>query len=60
MKSVNVREVPDDLYRKAKATAALQGRTIKAVFIAALEDLITNQEKQTDVTKAKRRKVSVT
>jgi hypothetical protein len=31
-------EVPDQLYRQIKATAALKGQTIKAFFLEALRD----------------------
>ena len=38
-------EIPDDLHRKAKAAAALQGVTLKDFLRAALEEAVERAEK---------------
>jgi len=38
-------DVPDELHRKAKAAAALQGVTLKDFLSKALEDAVKKQEK---------------
>ncbi|HUF85214.1 MAG TPA: hypothetical protein VMQ81_11545 [Acidimicrobiia bacterium] len=35
-------EIPDDLHRRAKAEAALQGRTLRDFLIAALERAVAD------------------
>jgi hypothetical protein len=37
-------EIPDDLFRRAKATAALRGSTLKALVVRALEREFAKQE----------------
>ena len=36
-------EIPDDLFRRAKATAALQGSTLKDLVVRALERELAQQ-----------------
>ncbi|RLB16452.1 MAG: hypothetical protein DRG82_09135 [Deltaproteobacteria bacterium] len=36
MATINLRDLPSDLHRKAKAQAALEGITLKALFIISL------------------------
>jgi hypothetical protein len=36
-------EIPDDLFRRAKATAAMRGSSMKALVIRALEREFANQ-----------------
>jgi predicted HicB family RNase H-like nuclease len=38
-------DIPDDLHRRAKAAAALQGISLKAFLEAALEEAVRKQEK---------------
>lgn len=40
-------EIPDDLHRQVKATAALQGRTLKDFVIRALEREVAEHAKRT-------------
>jgi hypothetical protein len=46
-------EVPDDLHRRAKAAAALQGVTLKDFLIDALESATKVAEKSTRRTKGR-------
>lgn len=38
-------DIPDEVHRKAKSAAALQGVTLKDFLISALKDAIKRQEK---------------
>ena len=38
-------DIPDDLHRKAKSAAALQGISLKAFLEAALADAVKRQER---------------
>lgn len=38
-------DVPDDVHRRAKSAAALQGITLKDFVISALEEAVKRQEK---------------
>ena len=38
MATINIKEFPDDLHRKAKAQAALMGISLKAFIIKAMEE----------------------
>ena len=46
MATINLREVPDDLHRKAKAEAALEGITLKALIIKALEQYLKKKKRR--------------
>jgi predicted HicB family RNase H-like nuclease len=37
-------EVPDDLHRRAKAAAAMEGLSLKAFLIRALEEAVARSE----------------
>lgn len=39
-------EIPDDLHRRAKSAAALQGVSLKVFLIAALEEAVAKAEKK--------------
>ena len=38
MATINLRNVPDDLHRKAKARAAMEGVTLKQLIMRLLEE----------------------
>jgi len=38
-------EIPDDLHRKAKAAAAMQGQTLRAFIVQALADAVVKAER---------------
>jgi hypothetical protein len=40
MATINLRDVPDELHRRAKAEAAMEGITLKALIIKALEEYL--------------------
>jgi predicted HicB family RNase H-like nuclease len=44
MADMNLRDVPDDLHRKAKAEAALEGISLKALVIKALEEYLKKKK----------------
>lgn len=46
MATINLREVPDDLHRKAKAEAAMEGISLKALIIKALEEYLKNKKRR--------------
>lgn len=39
-------EIPDELHRRAKAAAALEGVTLKAYVVAALEAAVKNAKRR--------------
>ncbi len=39
-------EIPDELHRRAKAAAAIQGVSLKDFLIAALEEAVAKAERQ--------------
>ncbi len=45
VKTINLRDMPEDLVRQAKAKAALQGLTLKAFVSAALEQAVRGTQK---------------
>lgn len=45
MADMNLRDVPDDLHRKAKAEAALEGISLKALVIKALEEYLKKKKR---------------
>jgi hypothetical protein len=40
MATINLRKVPDDLHRKAKARAAMEGVTLKQLIMRLLEEYL--------------------
>ena len=40
MSTINLRNVPDDLHRKAKARAAMEGVTLKQLILRLLEEYL--------------------
>ncbi len=44
MTVLNIRNMPDDIMRKAKSEAALQGVTLKEFVIAAMEAALQKKE----------------
>jgi predicted HicB family RNase H-like nuclease len=46
MATINLREVPDDLHRKAKAEAALEGIALKALIIKALDEYLKKKKRR--------------
>jgi len=38
--TINLRDVPDDLHRKAKARAAMEGITLKQLVLRLLEEYL--------------------
>ena len=45
MVSINVREFPDDLHRKVKAQAALEGIPLKELVVKALTEYLQKAER---------------
>ena len=45
MAILNIKDFPDDLHRKAKSEAALEGISMKAFIIRALEEYLVNKER---------------
>jgi predicted HicB family RNase H-like nuclease len=43
MATINLRDVPDELHRKAKAKAALMGITLKELILRALIEYLKKQ-----------------
>ena len=46
MAILNIKNFPDDLHRKAKAEAALEGISLKALIIKALEEYLKKKKRQ--------------
>lgn len=46
MGTLNIRDVPDDLHREAKATAAKEGRSLRDWFIEAIKEKLERSEKK--------------
>jgi predicted HicB family RNase H-like nuclease len=46
MATVYLRDFPEDLHRKAKAEAALEGISLKALFIKAVEDYLKKKKRR--------------
>ena len=44
MSIINIKDFPDDLHRKAKAEAALEGISMKAFIIKALEEYLKKKK----------------
>ena len=45
MSIINIKDFPDDLHRKAKSEAALEGISLKALIIKALEEYLKKKKK---------------
>ena len=45
MATINLREVPDELHRRAKAEAAMEGISLKALIIKALEEHLKRKKR---------------
>ena len=46
MTIINIKEFPDELHRKAKAAAALEGIPLKALFIKAVEEYLKKKKRR--------------
>jgi len=45
MTTINIKDFPDDLHRKAKAEAALMGISLKELIIRAINDYIKKSKR---------------
>ena len=46
MTIINIKDFPEDLHRKAKAAAALEGISLKALFIKAVEEYLKKKKRR--------------
>jgi predicted HicB family RNase H-like nuclease len=46
MAFINIKNFPDDLHRKAKSQAALEGISLKALIIKVLEDYLKKKKRR--------------
>lgn len=46
MSTINVRKVPDELHREAKAQAAKEGKSLQDWFIEAIKEKLERSEKK--------------
>ena len=46
MADMNLRDFPDDLHRKTKAKAAMEGITLKQLVIKALEEYLKKKKRR--------------
>ncbi|MHC1791784.1 FitA-like ribbon-helix-helix domain-containing protein [Solidesulfovibrio sp.] len=44
MSTINVRNIPDDLHRAAKASAAKEGKTLQDWFIEAVKEKLEREK----------------
>jgi predicted HicB family RNase H-like nuclease len=44
MTIINIKDFPEDLHRKAKAEAALEGISLKALIIKAMEEYLKKKK----------------
>jgi predicted RNA-binding protein with RPS1 domain len=44
MSIINIKDFPDDLHRKSKSEAALEGISLKALIIKALEEYLKKKK----------------
>jgi predicted HicB family RNase H-like nuclease len=44
MATINLRDIPEDLHRKAKAAAALEGVTLKDLVIKAIKEYLKKKK----------------
>ena len=45
MATINLRDIPDDLHRKAKAKAAMEGITLKQLVIIAINEYLKKKKR---------------
>ena len=45
MAIINIKDFPDDLHRKAKSEAALEGIPLKVLFVKAVEEYLKKKKK---------------
>lgn len=45
MTIINIKDFPEELHRKAKAEAALEGISLKALFIKAVEEYLQKKKR---------------
>ena len=48
MAFLTIKDFPDDLHRKAKSEAALEGISLKALFIKAVEEYLKKKNRPAD------------
>ena len=46
MTIINIKDFPEDLHRKAKAEAALEGISLKALIIKAMEEYLKKKKRR--------------
>ena len=46
MAIINIKDFPEDLHRKAKSEAALEGISMKALFIKAIEEYLKKKKRR--------------
>lgn len=46
MAIINIKDFPDDLHRKAKSEAALEGISMKALFIKAIQEYLKKKKRR--------------
>ena len=46
MTIINIKDFPEDLHRKAKAEAALEGISMKALIIKAMEEYLKKKKRR--------------
>ena len=46
MSIINIKDFPDDLHRTAKSEAALEGISLKALIIKALEEYLKKKKRR--------------
>ena len=46
MAIMNLRDMPDDLHRRAKAAAAMEGITLKELVIKAIEEYLKKKKRR--------------
>ena len=46
MATINLRDIPEDLHRKAKAKAAMEGITLKQLVIQAIEEYLKKKKRR--------------
>jgi len=45
MTIINIKDFPDDLHRRSKAEAAMEGISLKAIIIKALEEYLAKKKR---------------
>mgnify|MGYP001550282687 CR=1 FL=1 len=46
MAIINIKDFPDDLHRKAKSEAALEGISMKALFIKSIQEYLKKKKRR--------------